>query len=388
MSRSSVDLPDGLSAASLGRILEQFDWQRDGEQSDRFAIWSSRTGDEILVPLSDQRADYPRLLGQAWTAVLSRYGSAARETLNQMTVLARGLLDTTQWKKETNLAAGLITWKQGAELFDSAQMTLMAAAKTTRENRLYHGNASSHIAKRFIEASLMGQTEIGSFIITAHTPSAERFYLTQRSESLAAVDPQHAYAVTGRQILDTLVIALSAVEEALPAQRKTPEIDAMLDLQRSGVSHELLTALAHVTSSVESAVEVERAETSGRTRRVEFAFDPVDSPILERAARRFAASSLKPEIETVSGEVTLLSRGSSEPHRVIRIDSGNRKVRVRLSAEDYDLALEAHSKEALLQVRGKVEREKKVSWIYNPERLVVVETAPQREDDSNPLDLS
>ena len=102
---------------------------------------------------------------------MRRYGTLAQQVTTTLEMRSRGSLDSTRWKKETALDAGVIAWDQGEALFLAARSQLVASAKSTREPRRYHGNTSAYVAKRFLESSFMGQTDIGSFIVTAYTPA-------------------------------------------------------------------------------------------------------------------------------------------------------------------------------------------------------------------------
>jgi len=66
---------------------------------------------------------------------------------------------------------------------------------------------------------------------------------------------------------------------------------------------------------------------------------------------------------------------------VVRLDvlSGTtaRKVRVRLKADDYDIAVDAHRDNLALRVTGRQEVEGRFYWLYDPEsiELVTIENA-------------
>ena len=82
------------------------------------------------------------------------------------------------------------------------------------------------------------------------------------------------------------------------------------------------------------------------------------------------------EEETSVGEVVLLSHASATDERVIRlvIDSGSsaKKARVRLTADQYRAALEAHTHDAMLRVSGCLEREGNFYWLYGAANVEIV----------------
>lgn len=64
---------------------------------------------------------------------------------------------------------------------------------------------------------------------------------------------------------------------------------------------------------------------------------------------------------TLVGEVTLLSRDNDHEERVIRLDvvkgGAVRRARVRLTAEQYEAAVQAHREERRISATGSLEKE-------------------------------
>ena len=63
------------------------------------------------------------------------------------------------------------------------------------------------------------------------------------------------------------------------------------------------------------------------------------------------------------------------------------KARVRLDAKQYEMALEAHRQEASLQVKGALNREGSLYWMYQAERVSIVATGPPSEPVSTGQDF-
>jgi hypothetical protein len=368
--------------------LRHFEWSPTSRNPGRYEVWTpdeEPESEEILVPLDPQRGDYNVLMERARRALLTHYGRAARDVSAILDMRTNAALDTTHWKKETHLDAGVIGWEDGETLYIAARAQLVASAKASKEARRYHGNASSYVAKQFIEKSFMGQTDIGSFIITAYTPSQQRFFTTKSAEDRADLKPSALFEterVTGRDILNTFERALQAVRSGLDEYRKTPRVEIFLETVQEGVSYEFTKALSKITSTGNSAIEILRQPGLDDHERLksEFAFDAVEAPILDRVANTFALDP-EPQNVTLVGEVTLLSR--SEDTRVIRLDIEDgadvRKARVRLTSEQYEMAIEAHHEEASLRVRGILERDGNLYWLNHASDVSIVESAEAHE---------
>jgi hypothetical protein len=232
----------------------------------------------------------------------------------------------------------------------------------------------------------MGQTDIGSFVITAYTPAAQRFYIS-RSAQESTADRQglpwgESDSLTGRAILETFVRALKSVRSGLDEYKRRPEINLFLATVEDGVSYELTKALGETTRSGDAAIQISlQVPGTDRQTVTEVAFDSVEAPILDSVANSFALDP-EPQDVTLVGEVTLLSRSLGIPDRVVRLDIEEgaeiRKARVRLSADQYDQALEAHRQEASLRVSGSLEREGRLYWLYGANNVSVVPNETDR----------
>lgn len=367
---------------SLNALLRHFEWLRVSSRAGIYEVWRPEEDAddelEVIVPLDPDRGDFTGLVQRAKRQVLQTYGEAARQADQLFLLRDRAALDSTQWLKETPFGAGLIGWEQGERLYGAARATLVAAAKATREPRKYHGNASAFVAKSFLEQSLMGQTEIGSFIATAHTPADRRIHLTKKSEDSALTSPRDTETTSGREIIDVFERALEAVRSGLDEYRKAPRIEAFEELVDDGVSYELTKALAELTASGDAGVEITHFSQEGdeaRSAPRTFELRAEESSVLGHVATVFAQDP-EPQDVTLVGEVTFLSHSSNDPAHVIRllIEDGAdaRMARIRLSADEYQQALEAHRMDARIRVSGSLERESTINWLYHARDLTVV----------------
>jgi len=335
-------------------------------------------------------------LERAQHAFLSQYGRYAQDILTNLSVTAAALLDTLQWRKQTLVEGGLIPWPQGEVLVASARAQLSASAKAVRERRRYHGNASGYIAREFVDNSFMGQTGIGSFIITAHTPVDRQFFLTKADEAKASRQPGFIEnAVPGRAVVETFENALNALRASLDEYRHKPTLEMFVDTVESGASYEFAKSLSEMTFSGSAAIEIEYHDTSTTTSRsVEIEFNPSEAPILERAAYLMAEPAAS-EAVAIVGEVVFLKRSPDD--RVISLDvkggASINKARVHLTAEQYDLAIEAHKDGRWFAVSGSLEREGNINWLYNPENAAISDVQPPQtrssvSEDQFELDMS
>ncbi|PZF09193.1 hypothetical protein DEJ25_15300 [Curtobacterium sp. MCPF17_011] len=373
---STLGTQDDVELATT--LLRHFEWTPSSGVPGKFEVWTRPDrSDEVLVPLDPQRGDFDQLVARALASVRRLYGSEAEKLQGLLKAVHSAVLDSTHWKKESTSAAGLIRWEEGETLYAAAKAQLAAAAKSTREKRMQHGTAGGYIAKKFLDKTLMGQTQVGSFVITAHTPSTERFHLTKRSENRQAMDWRDAELVSGREILNTLENSLQAVRSALDEYKSKPNLDGFLPLVEDGVSAELVRGLAALTAGADSAITMERA-SPGETvvRRVEVTFDPVESEVLSDVAARLTEAPPARAVR-ITGEVSGLDNSTASPVHLVRLDVGSgaeiKHARVRLTPEQYDLAVQAHAEGRWVSANGTLERDGRDYWLYNASEVRLVD---------------
>lgn len=381
-----MSLPDAGRLATISSLLRKLNWSITGGAPSMFEIWESpESGDEIILPLEPSRSDFDRLLATAHQHLEKYLGPDAKRYVELATLTAAHALEETHWKKESSYEAGLISWSQGEQLYAAAREMLIASAKAARERRMYHGNASAHVAKAFLSSCLMGQTQVGSFIITAHAPAARKFNFSEADDlrpvlpGLAAPD-----STSGEEIMNWFEAALKATRSCLDTYRKNDDIRVFDGAVDEGLSFEFARALSTATRDTESAVTLFRPRQGVASPECEFAFDPDEAPLLERVAKHFA-QAYEPEEVKLSGEVAVLQHESSSEDRIVRVitDSGGkfRKVRLRLTPEQYMKAIDAHRLAVKLAFTGKVQREGNLNWVYNPREVYITETEIEDVED-------
>jgi hypothetical protein len=290
--------------------------------------------------------------------------------------------DAFRFRKETAAPTGLIAWRQGETLIESARSTLTAGAKTYMGQLRHFNNHFGAFANRYLDGVLMGQTAPGSYIVTAFAPVEESVPLNSRSEGKLGIEGIDQAA--SRSISLAVVGALSATAEALDHYRQAGSLSGFEVGIARGVSYEMTSALKRIASHAEVAdVQVEwdpSAEPpSGQPSRVELELTGADYDVLERASVRLATSAPAKQV-IAFGRVHLLTKKQAGGPGVVGITTVDGipapTVRVHLDSDDYHLAVEAHDQDRGVRVSGDVEREGNLHWMYHA-RITAVGDLPQ-----------
>ena len=286
----------------------------------------------ILVPEDLRVPGAAELLSDAWRQLVELSPGLLERILDQD---FSGLHDSVRFRKETAAPRGLILWHEGEQLVRAARETLAAGAKAFSGKRAYFGNSNSGIVQRYLSATYMGQTGIGSYVVTALTPVLS---LGEGLSKESAASP-----VQGRDVTLSVATALGAAVEAIDHYQSTKSVAGFREAVSRGLSVELARGLVALA---------EKAELT-------LAQDP--EPALRQQVR---------------GRVHLLTKAEVDGPGVIGIDTGAGKYRVRLNPDDYARAVRAHEVEATVVAEGLPSKEGHLVWLYEG-RVIAVENAPE-----------
>ena len=380
-----------LEPIILTRVLLRLGWERVGSFRESVAYWepadsasnrfTSVRDERILFPLATDAPDFDDLLEEVTFRLRARHGEDFVHEEELVRLLIQRRLDEIDVKRETDNAAGLIRWQTGNQMVESARGLLGAAARAANLPRKRFAQAQSTIAEAFLQSCYMGQTRVGSYVVTALTPAGQTFATSRAVDANSKKHPR----ITGRQITATLVNSLSAVREAIEVSKKTPDGDiaAFEEQIMAGVSFELLASLEPLTADDESAIVIEYNDIEQTSllpspqQRVEFAFTPEDGKTIARAKSFFEAAP-EPTHVVMSGEVTFLKNSQSDSEHQIRLHTRlhgkPRSVVVNLSAEQYDSAVRAHGAKVMITVMGELEQKTRGSIVERPENVRIEST--------------
>lgn len=399
----SISIRDSVT---LRRALRRLGWAEVGTFRNELQYWEPRTSDRtrpssfgvdrLIVPLDDTAEDARDLIDDASATLLHRYGHEYSQTLQMIEIMIARHLDEIEVRRETPNAAGVIRWELGNEAVDSTRGILSASAKAAVEKRKRFAGAEQVISDEFLSQCYMGQTKVGSYVVTALTP-AETDIVTSRAKPTRK---KPVPRIASRLVTETLVTSLEAVKDAISEAHSSSgdRVDDAFELAVvSGVSFELLSALEPLTRTTESSIQVayfrtDRDELTEAPVRAsqEITFTPEDSAIIRQACAYFAKTP-EPRSMRLTGEVTDLKNSSAAAeHRIklaARVNGRPRVVTVNLTAEQYGSAVDAHGSGRLFTVYGELETRQRGAYVKTPE-TVRIEDAMVAESLHSPLDTS
>jgi hypothetical protein len=341
---------------------------------------------DVSIPLNPDFRDYPTRLNEALTEAEGALGERARPFMLQ---LLAGPMDELLFVQNAQTVYGSIEWRLGEQLHDIAGQTCRAAAKSSLQHLPHFGVKGMGTAKRFMDKVRMGQTEAGSYIVTALVP----LY----GQDIAEPQPLVGYEAVGdlqggffRGVTQNLMQAAEAAVYAAGEYERYDSIEPFADMIEYGLSADLLDALSKLPESGQEAeIRAVWSPLAGDPEHVSASVEvrPDHLSPFAQAAMRFKEAP-PPQSVTVRGEVTQLERqfsgqsGTSTLKVISGIDA--RRIRVRLSPQQYERAIEAHRIGDVLQVAGEQSRVGNQYWLYNVRDIQLVQRQLNLDEDLAP----
>ena len=374
MSGLGLSLQD-LEAASpegLAEFLAANGWERE-RISDIADVWRTETA-SLLLPLDNRVSDFPQRLHDALQILRAVHED---QWLQIVAALGTGRADVLRFRSLVETPPdGSIGFEAGVQFVEAVRKVIVAAAKASTDSKSGHyANRNHAVADRYLTTARLGQTERGSFIVTviSRLPAAPE---VDESEIFQEPPPEPMQRTVNVQLMR----ALDAAVRAATTFAETSDFAAFEQSVAQGVSAELCDAaigLLSQGSDVELTVTPSADVPIARDVPMLVVLRSENLPALNTARREFRTEAPESNVR-LSGIVERLNRTEQRGPGTIgfRILDGTEsanKARVRLEAEDYDKAIQAHREGRIVRVTGSLEREGNLFWLYESTNFVVGE---------------
>ncbi|MEU8642053.1 hypothetical protein AB0C91_09055 [Streptomyces sp. NPDC048674] len=373
---SNVTIPAHVDPDRLGVLLTEAGWRQVGGRQGLYKRFlppgGSRSGlgrSSLVIPLDHSAPEFSELLHAALLQISQDRDLWTRSIYPRLAVEAS---DEFRFRKESAVPSGLIEWRNGEVLIESARKTLIAGAKSYISPGRHFVNRNGRFAGRYLDQVLMGQTAPGSYIVTAYAPPNGYVSLRSGGEGNALDVISDVGAAPVRAVSQAVAKALEATVEALEHYHSSSSLSGFEDGVSRGVSYEMTNAVLGMASHGDAAdisIEWDSSAPPLNSLSSYFEFTRDDVEPLSRAVVQLAEDQ-GTQVVTMVGRVHLLTKKNVGSPGVFGIESllpgSPRKVRVRLrDEEDYHEAIRAHEEELAIQVSGTLEKEGNLSWLYN-----------------------
>lgn len=368
---SETDRRDiGITAEQLHAYLRSKQWNEDGKIRSVATIWHRALEEdaEVLVPFPSAK-DYRPRLREALAALASFEGREVSEVLGDVRRLFTDVIAVRVIHADTS--DGTIPINDGVLLIAKAKELLSAAAQSLYAKRKQFVGKTRPETKAYLESLLLGQTEIGSYVVNVIAPIQQP----------AAPDQNIEGKTLAEAVTQSLVAGLEALEKASDVFEAQGGVSLTVfdEAVMSGASSNLCEALLgfsgekHNRSFEITVTSAPKQLFSPSPRK--FEFDARHVEILEKASSYYKDEYVLRE-HRLTGFIRKLSRQIDADSGTVMLQADvngvERQVKIELTGDDYHLAVLAHDNREMVRVFGEVHVRSKSAWMLNPSRFGVI----------------
>lgn len=364
-----------VTVDQLQAYLLSKQWFEDGKIRSVATIWHRYQDEDAEVVLPSLFAkDYKQRIRDALIALASFEDREVFNVINDVKRLISNVINVRVIHADTE--DGTIPMNDGVLLIAKAKDMLFAAAQAVYAKRRHYFGPAPKDARDCLDTLLLGQTEIGSYVVNVILPNQANFVVDQ-----VLAGQQTADAVSLSQAITwNLVTGLDALAKASARYEQTGNLKVFDDAVLSGASANLCDALLGFSGEKHNRkFEITVTASAGpmfENENRKFEFDGPHIEVLEQASGYYKDDYVLPD-RVLTGYITKLVRPKDETAGTITLDSiigdVERKVRVALTGDDYHLAVIAHDQGKLVRVQGDVHIKPKAAELLNPKYFGVIE---------------
>lgn len=366
------------SSEQVEAYLHSKDWNLDGKLRNVATIWhrDAEMDAEVFVPLSSAK-DFRQRLRDALASIAAFEERAIADVLADIKKMFVNIITVRVIHSDTK--DGTIPINDGVLLIAKAKDLLTAAAQAVFAKRKHYTRGAPKDAKDYLDTLLLGQTEIGSYVVNVIAPVQQNATLLvsedKNEESTADAVP------LSQAITASLVTGLGALSKAGLAYEERGKLSVFDEAVHSGASANMCDALLGFSGSNRNRTfEVMVSSVAGPlfdSEPKKFEFEDKHIQLLKTVSEYYKENYVIKE-RRLTGHITKLQRKKGESSGTITIDSelgdvGDRKVKVDLAGDDYHLAVLAHDSKKMVRVYGDVQIKSKSAQLLSPKDFGVVE---------------
>lgn len=359
----------GIRPDEVEALLRKRSWILTDDRP-AFSTWKRPDG-ELYVHVSriPQFSDYPERVDEVLRLMQQVHGMDRTRVLNE---LEEATNDTLRLRDEGLEARWTTTLEEGRRLLDAAHQAWSDSARSLAQHEKDREKRRAQL-QNFMESLRLGQTERGSYIVRVMAPVPAPQHVRQTE-----LTPNPPFE---RKVTEHMVRAIGALSDAAMEVEGAPESAVrarFVEAARFGVTSKLCAAIASAaghSSTRAIDIDVSWAQTFPTSPALSdpraIRFEAELAPVLAAGADALRHHE-QPRLMAIEGWVVRLHRernqegGEATVQAVLEPGSGARSVRIRLSEEDYEAAVNAHRDMRVIRCGGTLTRDGRRYELQNP----------------------
>jgi len=368
---SSRPLPS-VSVEQIQTYLQTKNWIGDGVIGNVATVWHRNDSEdaEVVVPLSPRVRDYDERMKDALLSLAAYEQRDARDVSDDISGAAVTLIAVRVIAEDTS--DGSIPIEDGVLLIRKAKELLYAAAMAIYSKRRQFGGQPPKDAKTYMDSLLLGQTEVGSYVVNVIAPLPPTL----------SSDVEPGDSSLTELVAHSLVVGLSALTEASGKYRVSNDLGVFERAVAMGASANMCDALLGFSGKdKERNFEIKITTPSGPLfvrDTATFSFDAIAVEALEVASNYYKNDYVLLDRE-IMGSVKHLHRPQFDEVGTITVQAmlgeSERNVRIQLGPQDYHQGILAHDKKLIVRCKGDVYVKGRSATLLNPRDFKIIEAS-------------
>jgi hypothetical protein len=364
-----------LRPLDVASYLRTHGWAVEGtvDGFTRYTRNGNRVG--IEVPRGTEYRDFHLRMGEVVGALAQVENRSQLEVLEDLIVAGSDVIRLRL--QGPDVGDGTVTLEDGAAVVDRVRDVMLASACAAVEPRAFFGTRKPTEAVEYVRKLRLGQTEHGSFVVKVLSPVAPLLTPAEAGDLF----PESLAPPYERKVTETLMTAARAASQAALDAGAKGTLAPFEQAVALGASANLCEGLAGMLVDRPYAA-IEILMTWSQNRPAPTAVEPVvrltkeTAPVLVSAARELKARAPRDDFD-LAGYVVALDNSNVREHGgtitvAAAVDSGARRVRVALGAEDYKKAIGAHETMARVACSGRLVKAGRQYELQSPSGFSVI----------------
>jgi len=348
-----------ITPAQIMSYLKAKGWVQEKVIHSVSSVWLQKEF-EIIVPLETSYKDYNARVVDALETLAIFEGRSLDTVLKDIKNALKDVIRIRAISPATS--KGTIPLEDGLHLLESTRELISAAASSSVAPRANYPSRKSDKVIEFLKTIQLGQTEEGSFVVTISTDIPPMLGLPSSPHEQIPLEEPFERMVTLK-----LIESLDACKEASKNSQASGDIKPFELAIDKGVSANLCDAIAKINQSCgNEQVEISMAWALARPiqnnipNTICFTQDLI--PYIAEAARTFKETKPIEDFELKGIVIQLKSKERKKEGEIVVIglvDGQQRKVSIKLTKTEYDIAIKAHETITPIRCFGELKKLKK-----------------------------
>ncbi|MDC4236875.1 hypothetical protein [Pasteurella multocida] len=345
---------ENISIALFSQYLTSRNWTNPSNLKEVSLWYTPEKTDGLSLPLDENKEDKTNYIRHIWNA-LKDLSEIEKRNVDAIIndILARHEDKIYIRVQDESVKDGTIPLFDGVLLFENAKNLIHSIALSAKSPKVnYKANEGGKSVKDFMNNVRLGQTSIGSYVV-------ELSYPVENIQSDQIENEEFSTSFSfSRGVTHNLLKSISKLKKTIENFNEDPTVFAKLITD--GVSYNLCNALtqlsgAHKQRKVKIAIEAGDIIDPNISNNFSIEFNKNEINIIEIAAKYYLEEFTLPRANIIGKIVSNTSSDLEQGGFILlktSIQNKNRVIRVDLNAQQYQIAVKAHSEGKKAQCTG------------------------------------